>query len=248
MARLVEVEQPQDLEPGQVGQRAEDRQRDRLDQHVHAVELLEPVGGQHALEEQVLPRALPRHRHAERRHQLAHHDEVLGLLEDLHRHRGLGAARAHVAQVRRRHQPRVGLAVADRGQHVDDRLLLARRVVAVELGLELGRGHPRPHLLLGRRHRQLGHLAQRLLGGAQIVERRPRRRGLGFPQEAQALVVVLAAHLVVGAADELVVLVVVVGDATAEPEPAQHAVLAPDDAVDRGLDPTVPGSGARIDR
>jgi hypothetical protein len=59
---------------------------------------------------------------------------------------------------------------------------------------------------------------------------------------------VLAAHLVVGAADELVVLVVVVGDATAEPEPAQHAVLAADDAVDRGLDPTVPGSGARIDR
>jgi hypothetical protein len=59
---------------------------------------------------------------------------------------------------------------------------------------------------------------------------------------------VLAAHLVVGAADELVVLVVVVGDPATQAEPTQHAVLAPHDAVQDGLDAAVPGHRARVDR
>ena len=64
--------------------------------------------------------------------QLAQDDEVLGFFHHLHGQRRPGTgAFDRVAQDFRRDHPRIGFAMPDRREDVDDRLLLLLRVLAV---------------------------------------------------------------------------------------------------------------------
>jgi len=88
------------------------------------------------------------------------------------------------------------------------------------------------HGLLG--HAQKGELLHRT-----VAEAEPGSLVLCLPQQAHALVVMLLAELILGAAVELVVDIVVVALATAEMETPHHLVVASDESVHDLLDATL---------
>jgi hypothetical protein len=136
-------------------------------------------------------------------------------------------------------QPGVGLAVADEGKHVDDRLPLALRVLGHDRVAELFAANPLELPQLFSVHRLLGHAQEGELLRRTVAEVEPGSLFLCLPQQAHTLVVMLLAELILGAAVELVVDIVVVALAAAEMETPHHLVVATDQSVHDLLDATL---------